>query len=250
MGQIGAVQLTRGRRQAARQIDVTDDRHAAMLDHLSRPSQRAVAAVLGREIDDHRAGTHAVHHVLGDQHRRRLSGDQRGGDDDVDVPGLIGEEGHLSGDELGAHFLGVPALARTVLIELNLEELGAQALDLLFDRRPRIESAHDRSEPARCANGSQTRYAGADHEHLGWRDLAGRRHLAGEETSVKARRFDHRAIAGDVGHRAQRVHLLRPGNARNQVHRQHGRGALGEPLDQLAVFCRPDEADQCRAFTQ
>ena len=78
--------------------------------------------------------------MSGEQHRRRLAGDQRGGDDDVDVPGLIGEKRHFSGDELGAHLLGVAALALTVLIELNLEELGAQALHLLLDRRPRVDA--------------------------------------------------------------------------------------------------------------
>ena len=37
----------------------------------------AVAAALGRQIDDHRAGRHAFHHLRGDQHRRLLAGNHR-----------------------------------------------------------------------------------------------------------------------------------------------------------------------------
>ena len=43
-------------------------------------AELAVAALLGGEIDDDRAGPHAVHHLGGDQHRRAPAGNQRGGD--------------------------------------------------------------------------------------------------------------------------------------------------------------------------
>jgi seryl-tRNA(Sec) selenium transferase len=61
----------------------------------------------------------------------------------------------------------------------------------------------------RRADGGKTRDACADHQHLGRRHLAGGGHLAGKEAAEIVARLDHRAVAGDVGHRRQRVHLLR-----------------------------------------
>ena len=52
--------------------------------------------------------------------------------------------------------------------------------------------------------------------------LAGRGHLAGEEAAEEAGRLDDGAIAGDVRHRRQRVHLLRPRDARHRIDREHG----------------------------
>ena len=88
--------------------------------------------------------------------------------------------------------------------------------------------------------------AGADDEHLRRLHAPGRRHLPGEETPEVLRRLDDRAVAGDVGHRRQRVHPLRARDARDGVHRQHGHLARRQPLEQLLVLRRPDEADQRR----
>ena len=150
-----------------------------------------------------------LHHLLGDEDRRRAVGNERGGDDDVDVPRLRGEERHLGGDERGAHLLGVAAAAFAFLFDRHLEELGAHALDLVADGGARVEGADDRAQAARGADRRQAGDAGADDQHLGRRHAPGGRHLPGEEAAVEARGLDDRAIAGDVGHRRQRVHLLR-----------------------------------------
>ena len=89
---------TFGRRR--REIRVADDRDALVLDHLAGLGELAVAALLGGEIDDHRAGLHQLDHVGEPQLRCRLAGDQRGGDDDVDVLGLLAEQRVLGLEEL------------------------------------------------------------------------------------------------------------------------------------------------------
>ena len=72
--QVVAVENAGGRREPARQVGVADDVDAVPLDHCPGHGQRAVAALLGGEIDDHRARLHAPDHVLGDQDRRRRLG--------------------------------------------------------------------------------------------------------------------------------------------------------------------------------
>ncbi len=111
----------------------------------------------------------------------------------------------------------------------------------------RVERADDGAEAAGGADGAQAGDAGADHQHLGGRHLAGRGHLAGEEAAVEARRLDHRPVAGDVGHRGQRVHLLRAGDARHLVDGDRRDLARRQLLDQGAVLARPQERDQHRA---
>jgi len=67
--------------------------------------------------------------------------------------GLLGEEGHLGGNELGGHLLGVPAAALSALGKpRHLQELGPQALHLLLHRGTGVEAAHDGAQRARRRN--------------------------------------------------------------------------------------------------
>jgi hypothetical protein len=70
----------------------------------------------------------------------------------------------------------------------------------------------------RGADGGKACHTGADHQHLGRRHLARGGHLTGEEAAEIVARLDHGAVTGDVGHRRQRVHLLRAADARHHVH--------------------------------
>ena len=83
------VQLARLARHAARQIGEADDGDAVLLDDLVALGERAVAALLGRHVDDHRALRHRHHRARRDQLRRRLARDQRGRDDDVRLLGVL-----------------------------------------------------------------------------------------------------------------------------------------------------------------
>ncbi len=100
----------------------------------------------------------------------------------------------------------------------------------------------------RRADGRQPGNTGADDQHPGRGHAAGGGDLAGEKASELAGGLDHSTVAGDVGHRTERVHRLRPGDARHSVHRDGVDPALGQALEQVAILRRLDEADQSRAL--
>ena len=75
--------------------------------------------------------------------------------------------------------------------------------------------------------------AGAEHQHLGGRHGAGGGGHHRKEAPGLARRQQRRGVAGDVGLRAERVHRLRPGNARDRLHREAGHARLREGLGRL-----------------
>ena len=62
--------------------------------------------------------------------------------------------------------------------------------------------------------------------------------------------LDHRAIAGDVGHRGERVELLRARDARHAVHRKHRRLFRCQLFQKLGVLSGPDEAHERAALAQ
>ena len=57
------------------------------------------------------------------------------------------------------------------------------------------------------------------------------------------RRLDHSAIARDIGHRRESIHLLRSRDTRHAVHGEHRELPCGHLLHQLRVLRRPNEAD-------
>ena len=61
-------------------------------DDRSRLGQLAVAARLGRDVDDHRSGAHPAHHLVGDQLRRGPAGDCGSRDHAVGRRHTIGEQ--------------------------------------------------------------------------------------------------------------------------------------------------------------
>ena len=185
-----------------------------------------------------------------DELRRRLAGDQRGRDDDVRRLRVLRDERLLGREVRVAHLLGVAARALARLLELELDELRAQALDLLAHGRPRVERAHHRAQPPRRGDRGQARDARAEDQHLRRLHAPGRGHLPGEEAPEVVGRLDDRAVAGDVRHRRQRVQLLRARDARHGVHREHRHLARRQALDERLVLRRPDEADQRAARLQ
>ena len=180
----------------------------------------------------------------GDDAGRRPAGDQRGGDDDVDVLGLLGVQLRLAGLVVVAHLLGVAGGRHLGRRRIDVEILPAQRLDLVGDLGPRVGGPHDGAQAACRADGGQSGHTRADHEHLGRRHLARRGHLPGEEPAEGVRGLDDGAVPGDVGHRRQHVQRLRPGDPRDRVHRQHRDRAGGQLLDEFRVQRRRDQADQ------
>jgi hypothetical protein len=180
------VRIKRGRlrRHPAGEIGVAHDRHAVVADDLLvRHGQVAVAAAFGRKVDDTAARLHHRHHVGGPELGRGASGDQRGGDDDVDIGGKFAELGQLLGRNSGDDGRSIAAGGCAVLrlLEFQEHEFGAHRFDLFGHFGAHVEGIGDRAQRHARADRGQPRHTGAHHQHLRGRDLARCRHLPGEE---------------------------------------------------------------------
>ena len=146
--------------------------------------------------------------------------------------------------------LRVAAGALALLAELDLEEFRTEALDLLLHDRPGIERLDHRAEPAGRRDGLQARDAGSEHEDARRGDRPRGRGQHGEELRQRVRRDDDGLVAGDVALRRQRVHRLRPRDARDRVHAEGG-GPLGrQRAHGVRVRERLDGRDERRAVAQ
>jgi len=105
-----------------------------MLDHfLAVLGQLAVAARVGGDVHDDGPLAHALDHRFRDQLGRGATGHLRGRDDHVGGRDPGRDDALLLLQELGADFLGVAAFARATLLHRQVDELGAERFDLLFD---------------------------------------------------------------------------------------------------------------------
>ena len=135
----------------------------------ARHGQFAVAARLGRQIDDDRAGPHAPRPSRPVIRRGAgRPGTSGGGDDHVRAGGVVGQHfllpAHAARRRASLRVAaGRPASRRA---GVDLDELGAQALDLLLDDRARVERLDHRAEAARGGDRLQAGHAGAEHQHL------------------------------------------------------------------------------------
>jgi hypothetical protein len=85
-------------------------------------------------------------------------------------------------------------------VERELDELGAEALDLFLHRRPHVVRLHDGAEPLRRGDRLQPCDAGAEHQHLCGGERAGRGHEQREHLRQMVGRQQHGFVAGDRGH--------------------------------------------------
>ncbi|GBD46430.1 hypothetical protein HRbin41_01257 [bacterium HR41] len=145
-------------------------------DGLARLCELAVAAGLGGEVDDDRPGRHAPDRVLDDQKRRSAAGNGCGRDHRVHPGYRVGEQLALPLLLLFGERSRVAALRFGVLDpQVDLEEARSQRLDLLADSCANVVAENDRAEAAGGGDRLQAGDTGAEHEHLGGADRAGRR---------------------------------------------------------------------------
>ena len=100
LGDVARVEEARVQGHRAREVLHPDDRDAAFVEVLSWAAELAVAARLGRKVDDDAAQGHLVHHLPGDEHRCLAPGDRRGRDDDVGGGDLLADELTLAAQEV------------------------------------------------------------------------------------------------------------------------------------------------------
>ena len=247
--QVGAVQRGRLACHARSQVGVTDDGHTVLDHRFAGFGQFAVAALLGSHVHDHAAGLHALHHLSGDQLGRGFAGDQRSGDDDVALFGLLGVHLALRGLEAFAHDLGVTAAARAFFFVIHLDEFTAERHDLVGHFGTGVVGTHNGTQAGGCANRGQTGHTGTGNEHLGWGHFARGRDLTIEETTKSVGRFHDCAVTADTGHGGQRVHLLGAAQCAGQGINGERRDFFGsQHLHQVGVLGGPQKADQGLAF--
>ena len=179
----------------------------------------------------------------GHQDRRLAPGDLGGGDHHVRGRHLGGQQLLLSGQVLRRLLLGVPA--RAVLgLEVELDELGPEALHLLLGRGPHVVGPHHRPQPAGGGDGLQAGHPGPHHQHLGRRHGAGRRHEHREELGQVLGRRQAGPVAGHRGLGREGVHGLGPADAGQEVEAVDGGTPGGQGLHGVGGGHRLEEADQ------
>ena len=122
---------------------------------------------------------------------------------------LLADELALAAQEVLGLLAGVAAFALLGL-ELELDKGGAEALHLCFGRGAHVVGADVRTEPPGGRDRLQAGDAGAEHEHLGRRDGAGRGHVEGEELRQLLGGEQHCPVARDQRLGREHVHRLRP----------------------------------------
>ena len=113
-------------------------------------------------------------HLLGNKLGSRLAGNERGGDDDVNISGLLEEQVVLCLLERVRHLLSITTLPASVLNNaLNGNVLTAERLNLLASFWSHVKAAHNGAHVFGRADGRETSHTSTDNENLGRRYLAG-----------------------------------------------------------------------------
>ncbi len=136
--------------------------------------QLAVAAALGRKIDDDRSRRHAVDHLFGHQYRRFLPGNDSRRDDNVALRDDLAQQFALPLIKRFVLRLSVAAgILRVLHFQRKLDEASSETLHLLLDRGPQIVSRNHRSQSSCGSNRLQSGDAYSDDQHASRRDGSG-----------------------------------------------------------------------------
>ena len=143
-------------------------------------------------------------------------------------------------------FARVAALAAR--IDAGLDECGAQRSDLFRGLRANVIALDDGAQTMRGGNRLKAGDTEAHDQNFGRPDRAGGRGDLRQDAGEMGRAELHRVIARQGGLARQRVHRLRPRDARDTLHGEAGDLLVQQALDQRRLLVRIDERDQDRAF--
>ena len=186
-------------------------------------------------------GLHLLDHVGRDELRRRPAGDGGRRDHGVGLHDVAVD------DLLGLGLLLVGELARVAALDLGVDagvdEAAAQRLHLLARHGADVVGLHDGAEAPGGGDRLQPGHADAEHEDLGRPERPGRRRQHRVVPAGHAGRHQHGLVAGDRGLAGQRVHGLRPRDARQQLEREAGDLVVAERLDRVVRLVRLQQAE-------
>jgi hypothetical protein len=251
IGGVASVHLAGVVRNAAGHVNGTDDSDVVGDDGFAGLRDLAVAAPLGGEIDNDRAGRHGFDHVFGDEDRRFFPGNDGGGDHDVAFLHDAAEEFALLAVKVFTLRGGIATGVLSVgSFDGELDETATQALDLLLGGGAHVIGGGDGAEAAGGGNGLESGDAAADHEDASRSDSAGGGGHHGEEARVGVGGDEDRFVSADGAHGGERVHALGAGGAGHELDGEGSYTASGEGLEGLARAEGAQEADQDLAFAQ
>ena len=180
VGHVAGVEEAGVRRHRRGRVGEPAHEDAVVVDVLARLRQLAVAARVGRHVDDDRALRHPLHH--GGSHKQGRLAPGHGGrrDHHVGRSHLVSNELALLGEELLGLLAGI-APGSFLGFEAELDERCAQRLHLFFGSGAHVVRPDLGTEAPGRGDGLQARNAGTEDEHLGGRDRSGRGHEQREE---------------------------------------------------------------------
>ena len=233
----------------AGEVHGADNEHTMPGDFASRLRESTISRLLCSKVDNDGTGSHAFDHIFGDQDGRALAWDKSCCDDDIRSRQPFRHHLLLLLVELFRLGLRIPALIFGILrVQRKLCELRPETLHLFLNGRARVVCLHDSAKPLGCAYCLQSCHACADDEDARGGHGAGCSHQKRKKFRQMRRRNEHRLVARNCAHGAQRVHRLSPRDPRHQFHRKRSDPALSERFDSAGVRVRLKKSDQDRSF--
>jgi hypothetical protein len=155
----------------------------------------AVATLLRGDVDDHRAGAHALDRRAGDDLRGRPTGHRGRGDDGIRRSDARVEYFLLLAPLLLGELAGVAAL--TLCAHARIDELGPERAHLLAGCAAHVVRLDDRAQAPGRRDRLQACNAGPDHEDLGRADGTGGCGQHWQELGQHGRGDQSGLVAGD-----------------------------------------------------
>ncbi len=222
-----------------------NDGHAGIHDVLIRPAEFAVPAFLCSQIDDYRTRPHVPYGIRFDQQGRLLAGNQGGCNDQVGGGHVLAEFRPLALVEFFGLGLCVPAgIFGIARIEVEFHESRTETLHLLAHHGPGVVAVRDRAQSLGGAQGLKPGDAHTHYQNPSGLERPGRGHQHGKNTRQDVGPHQHRLVTGNGALAGQRIHGLRPGNPRHQLHRKGGDFPIHQALGDLGLIQGLEKADQ------
>ena len=202
----------------------------------------AVAAGLPGQVHHHAAGLHRFDRRGGHQPRRGPARHQRGGDHHVEAADRLFQRLLLLGAFVVGELAGVPAL--TGRVDADIQPLRPHRTHLVGHLGTHVVAGGARAQPLGRRQRLQPGHADAEHQHGGRLHRSGGRRQHREEPGRLRRREQHGLVPGHVGLRRQRVHRLRPRDARDGLQRERLHTGLLQRADRVVGVAGRQKADQ------
>ena len=144
---------------------------------------------------------------------------------------------------LRCQLLGIATGSLAGFSQIDLQEFSAYGAYLFCDYRSGVKGGDLGSHALGCCNGLQPRDASTDNEHIGGFQCPCRGHHHREDTRQMSRGLYDHYVTRQAGLRAQGIHFLAAGGARDHLHTDGSDAGVLECVDQSVLVERVQVAD-------